>query len=116
MAETDIALDSFPYSGQTNTCECLWMGVPVVTLAGSRFSARVSAAILHRAGLADWVAKSEKEYLEIAVAKSSDLAALAELRRTLRNQFAASPVVDGVRVTREIEAAYRAAWRDWCAR
>jgi predicted O-linked N-acetylglucosamine transferase (SPINDLY family) len=116
VAETDIALDSFPYSGQTNTCECLWMGVPVVTLAGSRFSARVSAAILYRAGLGDWVGESEKEYSEIAVAKSSDLAALAELRRTLRNRFAASPVADGVRVTREIEAAYRTAWRDWCVR
>lgn len=116
VSQTDVALDAFPYSGQTNTCECLWMGVPVVTLSGARFSARVSAAILHRAGLGDWVATAEREYPEIAARKTSDLAALSELRQTLRSKFAASPVLDGARVTREIEAAYRTAWRTWCDR
>jgi protein O-GlcNAc transferase len=115
FSRTDVALDGFPFSGQTNTCECLWMGVPVVSLAGARFAARVSAAILHRAGLGDWVAATEREYVEIAARKTSDLAALSELRHTLRNRFAASPVLDGARVTREIEAAYRTAWRTWCA-
>lgn len=105
LTEVDIALDSFPYSGQTTTCECLWMGVPVVTLAGDRFSARVSAAILHRAGLPDWVTESRDQYVETAVSHASDLGALASLRRGLRARMAASPVLDGPRVAREMAGA-----------
>jgi predicted O-linked N-acetylglucosamine transferase (SPINDLY family) len=114
ISQTDVALDAFPFSGQTNTCECLWMGVPVVTLAGARFSARVSAAILSRAGLSDWVATTESEYAEIASRQALNLPALLELRRTLRNRFAASPVLDGARVVRELEVVYRQVWRVWC--
>jgi predicted O-linked N-acetylglucosamine transferase (SPINDLY family) len=116
VSETDIALDSFPFTGQTNTCECLWMGVPVVTLAGTRFSSRVSSTILHRAGLSDWIADTERGYVEIAGRNSSDLAGLSERRGTLRSRFAQSPVLNGARVTSEIEAAYRTAWRAWCGR
>src|ERR1035441_3004019 len=97
ISQTDVALDAFPFSGQTNTCECLWMGVPVVTLAGARFSARVSAALLSRASLGDWVATTESEYGEIASRQALNLPALLELRRTLRNRFAASPVLHGER-------------------
>ncbi len=114
ISQTDVALDSFPFSGQTNTCECLWMGVPVVTLAGTRFSARVSAAILSRAGLGDWIAATESEYAEIASRQALHLPALLELRRTLRDRFATSPVMDGARVVRELELAYRQVWRAWC--
>jgi len=114
VAETDIALDSFPYSGQTTTCECLWMGVPVVTLAGDRHAGRVSAAILRRAKLDDWVAESVPEYIAIAARKASSVADLSALRNSLRNQFASSPVMDGARVAREIEAAYRSVWQEWC--
>jgi predicted O-linked N-acetylglucosamine transferase (SPINDLY family) len=114
ISQTDVALDAFPFSGQTTTCECLWMGVPVVTLAGDRFSARVSAAILSRAGLGDWVATTESEYAEIASRQALNLPALLELRRTLRSRFAASPVLDGAHVAREIEVVYRQVWRVWC--
>jgi predicted O-linked N-acetylglucosamine transferase (SPINDLY family) len=114
VAQTDIALDSFPYSGQTTTCECLWMGVPVVTLAGKRHSGRVSAAILRRSRLDDWVAETAAEYVEIAVRKASVLSELSALRGHLRELFSDSPVMDGAKVAREVEAAYRFAWSEWC--
>ena len=114
ISRTDVALDAFPFSGQTITCECLWMGVPVVTLAGTRFSGRVSTAILTRAGLGDWVAATESDYARIAATKAQNLPALLELRSTLRNRFAASPVLDGARVARELEELYRQVWRVWC--
>lgn len=116
MSRIDIALDAFPYSGQTTTCECLWMGVPVVTLAGERFASRVSAAILHRVGLGDWVAKSVDEYAAIAVSMAAKLPALAALRGRLRVQVATSHVCAGAVVMREIEVALRNAWRAWCER
>jgi len=108
LAECDIALDSYPYSGQTNTCEVLWMGVPVVTQTGERFSSRVSASILHRCGLSEWVGG---DYVGIAVEAARDIARLARLRAELRERMAASTLLNIDQVSRELEAAIRTAWR-----
>jgi protein O-GlcNAc transferase len=115
MAEADIALDTFPYNGQTTTCECLWMGVPVVVLEGVSHVARVGSALLNRIQLQDWVAKSPEEYVEIAVRKALDVEGLASLRARLRGQVEASSLVDGPRITKEIEDAYWWMWQCWCA-
>ena len=68
FATADIVLDTFPYNGQTTTCECLWMGVPVVTLAGRHHVARVGLTILSRIGLPDLVAYNTQEYVRTAAA------------------------------------------------
>jgi predicted O-linked N-acetylglucosamine transferase (SPINDLY family) len=114
MGEADIALDSFPYNGQTTTCECLWMGVPVVTLAGGAHAGRVGAALLSRVGLPGWVAAGVADYVEIASRAAADLPALAVLRAGLRDRVAASSLADGPRICREIEDAYRWMWKCWC--
>jgi protein O-GlcNAc transferase len=116
VAQIDIALDSFPYSGQTTTCECLWMGVPVVTLGGDRHAGRVSTAILYRSHLDGWVAESSAQYVQIATQNASFLPQLATLRGNLRERFSRSPVMNGPQVAREIETAYRSAWLEWCRR
>jgi protein O-GlcNAc transferase len=90
----DIALDPFPYNGTTTTCEALWMGVPVVTLAGRTHVARVGASLLTHTGLGDWIAATPDHYAEIAIAAAQDLPRLAELRRTLRERLHASPLCD----------------------
>ncbi len=112
----DIALDPFPFGGCTTTADTLWMGVPVVTVAGSRWSGRMSQTILKAVGLEDWVAPDLECYVELAVRAAGDLAALAPLRSGLRDRVAASPFCDGPRFTANLEAAYRQMWRDWCAR
>lgn len=112
--EIDIALDPFPFSGMTTTCESLWMGVPVVTLPGETFAGRHSASHLHNVGLGDWAVATAEEYLAVAERWSRDGAALAELRAGLRARMAASPLCDGPRFARNLEAAFRAMWRRWC--
>lgn len=112
LSTVDIALDSFPYTGQTTTCDCLWMGVPVVTLAGTTHVSRLSAGLLLRMGLGDMVARDVEEYIRIAVRTAESIPALARLRQDLRRRMRRSTLVDGARVTREVEQAYRRMWRE----
>jgi predicted O-linked N-acetylglucosamine transferase (SPINDLY family) len=113
--QIDIVLDPFPYSGGLTTCEALWMGVPTVTLPGEIFASRHSASHLSNAGLADWMANDIDGYIDLAVARASDLPALAALRAGLRPWVKASPLCDAPRFGRNFGAALRLAWRDWCA-
>ena len=111
----DIALDPFPYGGHTTSLDALWMGVPVVSLAGERTVSRAGLSILNNLGLPELVAFSEEGYVAIAADLAGDLSRLAELRRTLRPRMEASVLMDAPRFARGIEAAYRAMWRQWCA-
>ena len=114
-AGADVALDTFPYNGTTTTCESLWMGVPVVTLAGDRHAARVGASILGRLGLTDLVSATPAAYTECAVALAGDAERRQELRRDLRAMMAASGLTDGPAFTAKLEDAYRTMVRERCA-
>ena len=115
LSTADIALDTFPYSGQTTTCESLYMGIPVVTLTGDTHASRVSASILHRSGCGDCVVDTIPGYVNKAVHLANDLPALARKRSLLRSRFLSSPVCDPGLVTRDIEHAFREMWWKWCA-
>ncbi len=112
--EVDVALDTFPYNGTTTTCEALWMGVPVVTLAGDAHAGRVGVSLLSRLGRPAWIAGTREAYVETAVALASDLARLADERATLRDAVRASGLTDGPAFTRALERFYREAWRGFC--
>jgi len=107
----DVALDPFPYSGGLTTCEALWMGVPVVTLAGDRLASRHSASHLSNVGLADLVAATPEEYLSIARDLAGGGARLAELRAGLRERVASSPLGNGDLFADNLLALLRNAWR-----
>jgi protein O-GlcNAc transferase len=113
--DIDIALDPFPYGGGTTTAEALWMGVPVVSLRGDRFCGRVSETMLTTIGLPGLVAADSAAYIATATALAADLPDLAALRSRLRAMVVGSPLCDADRFTRNLEAAYRAMWRRWCA-
>ena len=119
-AHMDIALDPFPYAGTTTTLEALHMGVPVVTLraapgaADANHAHNVGVSLLAQAGLSELVAESEEAYLSIAVALAKDPARLRALRETLRERLQASPLCDGTRFMRDVEAAYRRMWHAHC--
>lgn len=106
----DLALDPFPYNGGVTTCDALWMGVPVLTLAGSSYVSRQGAAVLTHAGLSEFVADDPSRLIELAKMWASNREILAEIRAGLRVQVARS-VGDGRRYVRHLEAAVREAWR-----
>ncbi|MBK8161710.1 MAG: tetratricopeptide repeat protein [Gammaproteobacteria bacterium] len=115
LSGIDIALDPFPYTGTTTTCETLWTGIPVVTLIGQTSVARSGYALLKTVGLEELAAADTEDYVRLAVELAHDPERLARLRRELPARFDASPLRDEAAFTRDLEAAYRDMWRRWCA-
>ena len=113
--DIDIALDPFPFSGATTTCEALWMGVPVITLPGPLPAGRQTLALLRVIGLPEFIADSKESYVDLALRHAGDLDALASLRQRIRNMMAMSPLCDGQRFTAELMSAYRIMWQRFCA-
>lgn len=111
----DIALDPFPYNGAITTCDALWMGTPVLTLEGKTYAARQGKAILRQIGMNDWVATSEKEYLDKAVHFAFHPDQLSILRKELRARLAQSTICDSAGYAKAWEELVRGAWRNWCA-
>jgi predicted O-linked N-acetylglucosamine transferase (SPINDLY family) len=110
----DIVLDTFPYNGHTTSLDALWMGVPVVSLAGRTPVSRAGLSQLTNLGLPELVAHSEDDYVRIAVELAGDLPRLGQLRSTLRERMENSVLTDAPRFARNVEAAYRKMWQAWC--
>jgi predicted O-linked N-acetylglucosamine transferase (SPINDLY family) len=106
----DVALDTFPYSGGLTTCEALWMGVPVVTCPGETFASRHSLSHLSNTGLTETIADCLDNYVEIAVSLATNLPHLAELRASLRERMASSPLCDGRRFATNLAIQVHEAW------
>lgn len=102
----DIALDPLPNGGCTTTCEALWMGVPVITLAGGGYVSRMSTAVLQGVGLHDWVATSENHYLQLAIAQAQNLHSLRSRRDHWRRQLQLSPLGNTKDLMQHLEAAF----------
>lgn len=110
----DIALDPHPYNGTITTCDTLWMGAPLVTLAGSRHAARVGASLMAAVGLPELVAGTPGQYAAIAAGLAGDLTRLMRLRMGMRERLRASALCDEGRFMRNLETAYRLMWQRWC--
>lgn len=113
-ADIDIALDTFPYTGGTTTCEALYMGVPVITFRGKTHGARLSASILNAAEINELVAHSPMDYVKKAIQLSRRKELIAAYHVGLREHVKNSALMDKVRYISELEKIYRAVWKDCC--
>ncbi len=113
-SQMHLALDTFPYHGTLTTLESIWMGVPVVTLAGQRHVSRVGVSILSNLGFSQLIASTAEQYIQFAVELAKDPASLAAMRSGLRQRMQQSVLMDGVRMARNLESAYRQMWTTWC--
>jgi len=111
----DVALDPFPFSGCTTTCDALWMGTAVVTLPGDTFVSRQSASLLWRLGRTDWVAKDRADYVERAVSLTRETYAL-RCERELVRETMRTQICDASKQATELAALFRTLWRERCAR
>jgi predicted O-linked N-acetylglucosamine transferase (SPINDLY family) len=106
----DVALDPFPVPGGTTTCDGMWMGVPVVTLAGDCAARRGGVSLMSLVGLGDLIATEMERYIEIAASLAGDPVRLAELRRTMRQRLRGSPVMNEQVFARDLERCYLDMW------
>jgi predicted O-linked N-acetylglucosamine transferase (SPINDLY family) len=104
--QMDLALDPTPYNGTTTTCEALWMGVPVITLTGTRHSARVGASLLQAVGLDQLIAQSPQDYIKIAASLARSPQDLTLLKSGLRQKLLSSPLCDAPSFARKMEDAF----------
>lgn len=112
--DIDVALDPFPFNGGTTTCDALWMGVPVISLAGRTAVSRAGSSLLSNVGLEHLVARSEEGYLDLAAGLIGDPDTLTSMRAGLRPRLEASPIMDAPAFVHDLEKAFREMWRDWC--
>jgi len=112
----DLGLDTFPYNGHTTSLDAFWMGVPVVTRLGGTVVGRAGWSQLCNLDLRELAADSDDAFVRIATGLAGDLPRLAGLRAGLRARMSASPLMDGDRFARSIEAAFREIWARWCAK
>jgi predicted O-linked N-acetylglucosamine transferase (SPINDLY family) len=105
--EVDIVLDTFPFNGHTTLCHALWMGVPVVSLAGDRFASRLGLSVLTNAGLPQLVGATAEAFGQIVADVVHDRHRLAELRRELRGQMSQSALMDRRRFTIDFDQTLR---------
>lgn len=109
----DIGLDCFPHNSGTTLFESLYMGVPIISLAGRPSVGRLGSSILQGIGHPEWIAGSEEDYVDKAVTLAADLAGLAHLRGGLRAEMSASGLMDEPGFARKVEAAYREMFSAW---
>lgn len=114
IQKVDLALDPWPHGGGIVTLETLYMGVPLLTLYGTQPSGRTAASVLTKMSRTGYIAKTKEDFVEKAVTLSQQTAALADLRKVLRDELMNSVVVKGYREA--IEATYRQLWQRWCAK
>jgi protein O-GlcNAc transferase len=113
--EVDLALDPTPYNGGTTTLQALWMGVPVVSLAGGNFVSRMGASFLNTLGHPEWVASDGAGYVATAARLAADCRDWRTRRAGLRARMAASPLCDIATWVTQLEALYDRMWAVYCS-
>lgn len=114
LQQADLALDPFPFNGHTTTCDAVWMGLPVVMLAGETYASRFGGSVLRNVGLEGLITSSTQQYVDVAAGLAGDIDRLAELRATLRPRMTDSVLLDTSGFARHVENAYRVMWTRWC--
>jgi predicted O-linked N-acetylglucosamine transferase (SPINDLY family) len=116
LQKVDVTLDPVTVNGATSTCESLWLGVPVISLVGTRFLSRAGFSILSAAGMPEFALHSVSDCIGLARHIADDLSGLSRLRASMRDRISNSPLTNGALFAANIEQVYRTIWTKWCNR
>jgi predicted O-linked N-acetylglucosamine transferase (SPINDLY family) len=111
----DLFLDTLPCGAHTTASDALWAGLPVVTLAGEAFAARVAASLLNAIGLPELVASTQEQYEAVALALATDPQWMATVRSRLNANRLTMPLFDTKLLTSHLENGYAQIYRRYHA-
>lgn len=103
----DLFLDTFPFNAHTTASDALWAGLPLLTLIGDSFAARVAASLLNTIGLRELIAKTQEEYEAKAIELATNLRLLKQIKQSLSTKKLTSPLFNTKLYAKNIEAAYK---------
>jgi len=112
--QIDIMLDTFPWTGHTTACHALWMGIPTLTLEGTRHASRIGARLMRALDLHEWVATDHQSFIEKAVRLTNNTQNLQLLRKNMRKRILQSGISQKRNFTQSIENTFRQIWQKWC--
>ena len=111
--KVDIALDPFPFQGNTTSIEAAWMGVPMITLKGNRYISHFGESINSNLNMPNWIAENYEDYILKAKKFSSDINELSKIRTNLRQNCLQSPVFDSKRLSKHFDLMLWKIWKDF---
>jgi predicted O-linked N-acetylglucosamine transferase (SPINDLY family) len=112
--QIDIMLDTQPWTGHTTSCHALWMGIPILTLAGTRHASRIGQRLLLALDLKEWIARDHQDFVEKAVNLTKNLSNLNTLRKNMRNRIIESGISNRSQYVHSLEKAFSQLWVSWC--
>ncbi|MBF0096687.1 MAG: tetratricopeptide repeat protein [Magnetococcales bacterium] len=107
----DLTIDSAPYGSHTTASDALWMGVPVLTLVGLGFAARVCGSLVHAAGLEELICHDAASYVAKAVELGRNREKLLQYRQFLAENRDRCTLFDTPLLVRSLEALYASMWQ-----
>jgi len=103
----DLFLDTFPYNAGTTASDALWVGLPVLTLAGKSFASRVAASLLNAIGLPELITNTPQEYESLAIELAKNPHKLESIKQNLASNRLKAPLFDTPLFTKHLEMAYQ---------
>jgi predicted O-linked N-acetylglucosamine transferase (SPINDLY family) len=104
----DLFLDTLPYNAHATASDALWAGLPVLTLAGETFPARVGASLLNAVSLGELIKTTDDAYIASAIELAANPSKLDMIKHTLSHHRLSLPLFDTSSYVQHIEAAYSA--------
>ena len=102
----DLSLDTFPFTGGVTTSDAVRMCLPVLTYLGESFGSRVSGSVLKALNMDELVAKSKKEYVNIAVELATNKNKLKKIKKKLKQNLPSSLLFDTKSYCNHLEEAF----------
>ncbi|KAI5735439.1 hypothetical protein M8J77_018346 [Diaphorina citri] len=106
----DVCLDTPLCNGHTTSMDVLWTGTPVVTLPGETLASRVAASQLATLGCPELIARTHKEYQDIAIRLGTDRDYLKAMRAKVWQARTESPLFCVQRYAQRLESLYKVMW------
>ena len=102
----DLYLDTFNNNAGTTASDALRAGLPILTLQGLSYTARMASSLLEAIGLSELTASTEEAYLNIALELATDQGKLNHIREWLLVNMTASPLFNTEKFTVDLERVY----------